>query len=165
MQHSAREPKACGWHDAASSLQSCNRSAVTARDARIVELERELEAVRERAAHRQGQLQRSCAAKVDQLRALHDREMARLREELAQLQRRQAGGMQEPAAGSCSAAAVPAAGGAQVADADAAAAISIVAVMEGHLARISAALRGREAEIDALRRALAGPQQREGVGG
>jgi hypothetical protein len=139
-------------------------SAVEARDARIAELEGELEAAREDAAQREAQLRRACAAKLEQLRALHEAEVRRLAGAAAarqagpcccSCQSQREGQPEAPAA----AAAAPPGGAAEDSDAR-----SALAAMERLLERLSAALRAREAEVAALRAQSAAAQQ-QGRGG
>jgi hypothetical protein len=60
---------------------SLRRRAVEARDARIADLERELEAARESHQHREAQLHASCQAKLEAMRDLHAQQLAGLRQE------------------------------------------------------------------------------------
>ncbi len=94
------------------------------------------EAASESHARREHQLQGSCLAKIEQLRRLHERELAAVRAEVV-AQPRDGGQQRQQAAEG---------------DEDAAAAL---AAMERHLGRLSAALRDRDAQVAALQQQLA----------
>ncbi|GBF93764.1 hypothetical protein Rsub_06096 [Raphidocelis subcapitata] len=130
------------------------QSAVEAREERIQDLERALDAAAASHARQEAQLAASCTAKLEQLRALHAEQLAaseaRARAAAAEAEalRGQAARLQQDLA----AARLELQQRQQL---DGCSVAGALAAMDEQLMRLSAALRGRDAEIESLRRALA----------